>query len=485
MNSLPPERPLSTIYRKGQPLEVEISDLAEGDRCFGRLPDGPAVFVQGRVAVGDRVEAEIVKIKKNLLEARLIRLLAGSDRRVVPHCRHFGACGGCKWQHVEYAEQLRIKQKLVSDALRHLGGFEAPPVADVVACPDPYRYRNKLEFSFGRRRYLLDAEAENRSPKPPDFALGFHAPGLFDKVVDIDACEIATAEMNETLEEVKAFARERALSIYSTRTHDGYLRSLVVRQSFSTGAVMVNLVTSWPDQTLLTALGERLRQRLGGRLATLVNNVTRRKNNAAVGDEEFVVFGPGHLIEEVGGARFKISANSFFQTHTGQAGRLYEQALRMADLQPAERAYDLYCGTGALGILAAPHCQAVLGIDVVPGAIADAEANAALNGRANCSFVQLDLKHLRQPHPVVAAFGRPDVILVDPPRAGIHPDALPVILNLAPKRVVYVSCNPASLARDARWLRDSGRYGLCEVTPVDMFPQTYHIECVARFDLVE
>lgn len=482
MTTAEDQRPLQAQYEKGQSIEVTITDAAEVEKCFGRMENGVAVFVRGHVAVDDRVEAEIYKIKKKYLEARLVRVIERSPHRVKPTCSHFGVCGGCKWQHVSYEEQLRIKRKQVQDALRHLGGFDDVVVRDVLPAPSPFGYRNKVDFSFSDRRFLLPDEIDldpEQIDKPVDFALGFHAPLRYSKAIDIDYCFLATPEMNRVLEVVRGFCLVKKLSVYSTRTHQGFLRNLVVRQSEATGDVMVNLVTTWRDETCMAELGAALRESLGHALGTFVNNVTDRKSLVAYGDEEFPVLGTGTITERLGDFEFEISANSFFQTNSRQALALYRKVMDMSGLAADDVAYDLYCGAGTISLFLAQTCDRVLGTDVVETAIRDAEANARRNKLSNCSFHLIDMMKFKSMASEWDEFGRPDVVVTDPPRAGMHPKAVKGLLGLSPRRIVYVSCKPASLARDARALCDGGTYRLVEVAPIDMFPQTSQIESVA------
>lgn len=482
-----PEPSLQQRFSKGDRIEVVISDAAEVEKCFGRLDDGVGVFVRGLTAVGDRVEAEIYKIKKKYLEARMVRVLEASPQRVPAVCSHFGVCGGCKWQHVTYEEQLRLKQKSVRDALEHIGGFEAPDVRDPVPAVLPLGYRNKVDFSFSDKRYLLPEEIEmdvSQLRKPEDFALGFHAPLRYAKAVDIDYCYLATPEMNQVLTVVRAFCMERGLAPYNPKTHGGFLRNLVVRQSESTGQVMVNLVTSTHEEIPMAALAETLRDALAGRWGTLVNNITSRKNQVAIGDREVVVDGSGEITETLDGLTFTISANSFFQTNSLQATALYHKVVELVAPEPGKAVYDLYCGTGAIALFLARAGARVLGIEVVETALADAEASAKANGIESCTFRHLDMKDLPASMASFREWGEPDVVVTDPPRAGMHPKAVKALLELAPRTIVYVSCKPASLARDANMLCEGGAYALREVHPVDMFPQTNHIEAVAVLERI-
>jgi 23S rRNA (uracil1939-C5)-methyltransferase len=471
------------MYQRGQLIEATISDRAEDDRCFARLGDGICVFVQGYLAVGDVVEAEILKVKKNYLEAKAKRVLQPSAQRTAPRCTHFGVCGGCKWQHLNYDAQLAQKVKHVQDALEHIGNFTAIPMHRPIGAELIFHYRNKIEFSFSNERFLLEEERHTQPlNKPADFALGFHAPHRYDKVVDIDLCYIAPPEVNTALNVVKAFAMRSTLAPYSPRTNEGFWRHLSIRKAFRTGEVMVNLVTSWYEEALMQAAAAELQQALGTALVSVVNNITTHKGGVSIGEEEKIIFGKGFITEKLGKWQFEISANSFFQTNTLQAERLYETVLKMAQLTPNDTVYDLYCGTGSIAIFVSPYCKKVLGIEVVESAVRDAMRNAARNAVQNCVFHQLDLKDFGKLEPELNAFGMPDVVITDPPRAGMHPDAVKTLLKLAPKRIIYVSCNPASLARDAKLLCEHGKYSLCEVQAIDMFPHTNHIESVARLE---
>ena len=473
--------------QKGQLIELEISDAGEHETCFGRLENGMGVFVSGALAVGDRVEAEVRKRKRNHLEARLVQVLQPSPLRVSPPCPHFGLCGGCKWQHVQYEEQLRVKRKMVADALHRLGGFEAPPVEEVLPAPEPYGYRNKVDFTFGRRRFLpreeLDLPPES-SARPEDYALGFHVPRRFEKVLDIESCLLASPEMNRVLDIVKRYGREQGLLPYSTFSHDGYLRNLVIRRGEHADELMVYLVTSSFEPDHMQALSLQLQEALGKRLTTFVNGVTDRKNQVAFAEELHVVHGPGRIREKMGAFTFLLSPNTFFQTNTRQAERLVQTAVDLAAIEPQDTVYDLYCGAGAISLFLAKHAAKVLGIEAIAAAVADAGDNAERNGIGNCAYRVLDLRALGSIRESLEAFGLPRVIVTDPPRAGMHPKAVAQMVALGAERIVYVSCKPASLARDAAQICEEGRYRLVRVQPVDMFPQTQHIESVALLERV-
>jgi 23S rRNA (uracil1939-C5)-methyltransferase len=477
------------MYKKKQIVEVEIVDLGDKNQCFGRLDDGMSIFVQGAAAVGDVVQAEIFKIKKNYLVARFCEIVKASPHRIDPVCPYFGLCGGCKWQHMDYAEQLRLKRKQVQDALEHIGGFNEIECEPCLPAPELFGYRNKMDFSFTDLRYLTTEEIDiepDEHDKPLDFALGFHAPGCYSKAIDIDHCDLSTEEMNIALNAVRAFClrHKNELPIYSTHTHTGELRNLVVRHGGHTGEFMVNLVTSTHQPDLMQALCEELKIALGDRLTTFVNNTTSAKNTVAIGEKEFVLHGLGTITDRLGDYTYRISANSFFQTNTVQAETLYVQILETAQLKPTDIVYDLFCGTGSIALFASGHCQKVLGVEVVESSVNDARENARRHSVENCEFIRLDLKDIKEIETEMREFGHPDVVITDPPRAGMNPKAVKMLLKMAPPSIVYVSCNPASLARDGQMLCEEGKYRLVHCQPVDMFPQTNHVESVARFERV-
>lgn len=470
------------LFRKGDIIELTVTDLAEKDQCFGRLDNGLAVMVSGMLAVGDRISARIKKVKQRYIEAISVEILEPSPDRTEPVCPYFGVCGGCKLMHITYDAQLQYKQKKVRDALEHLGNFTAPPVSPVLGAASPVHYRNKIEFSCSNMRYLLPEELSlEKLLRPKDFALGFHTPGNFEKVIDIDYCYLATELMNRVLELTREFALANNLEPYGVRAHTGFLRNLVVRFSEDQRELMVNLVTSWYDKKLMEQYNTAIQSALDGEKVTVVNNVTSRKNGVATGEEEFTLSGSGVITERLCGLDFRISANSFFQTNSRQAEVLYNAILDVAGLEADDTVYDLYCGTGTITLYMAKHCRSAVGLEVVESSINDARSNAALNGIANAAFYQVDLKDFHAILDTLELHGSPGVIITDPPRAGMHPKAISTMLRFRPRRIVYVSCNPASLARDGKEISLQG-YRLVSVQPVDMFPHTSHIESVACFE---
>ncbi len=463
--------------KRDDEIIVEMSDFATGGKSLARV-DGLVVFVPGAVP-GDTVKARVRLTKKNYVEAEALALLNASPLRTEPRCSHFGVCGGCKWQQASYEAQIGFKHRQVVDALERIGGFHGVDVAPAIGSDDRYFYRNKMEFSFGPGWVHRDKLRARGAPGTDSLALGLHPAGLFSKVLDIEECFLQSPLSNRILHLTRKFALEKNLSFYSTVTHTGFLRHLVIREGKMTGDVMVNLVTSEERRDLMDELAERLRSEVP-EVSTFVNNITGRKSQVAIGEHEYVCFGPGYITERIGERVFRISANSFFQTNTRQAERLYETAVRMADLRSEDVVYDLYCGTGTIALFLAGYVRRVVGVEAVEAAVLDARSNAVLNGVTNCFFEVGDLKEkLQTDRHWMESHGPPSVVILDPPRSGTHGKVIQRILDLAPERIVYVSCNPATQARDLKLLCANGSYAMTGAQPIDMFPHTEHIECVA------
>lgn len=460
--------------KKSDELILAIESFAFEGRSLARH-NGLVVFVHGAVP-GDEARVRLTKIKKQFLEAELVEVLKPSPLRTKPRCKHFGICGGCKWQHVDYQAQLEFKRQHVVDALERIGGFRGIAVNPTLGSENIYNYRNKMEFSFGEK-WLTNAElASQSSHLEPRTALGLHPAGLYQKVLDLEECHLQSEETMRIVNIVRTFAREQQLSIYSTKTHKGYLRNLVIRQSAHTHELMVNIVTSEDRPEVLSALCSLL---LAGSAAitTIVNNITQRKNLVAIGDYERVYHGPGFITERIGKRTYRISANSFFQTNTKQAERLYDVAKKMADLRPTDVVFDLYSGTGTIALHIADDVREVVGVENVEAAVEDARRNAQTNGVTNCTFVLGDLKdRLTDNTTWLENHPTPTVMIIDPPRAGMHEKVVKEVLQQHPERLVYISCNPATQARDLKQMAEA--YRIIEVQPVDMFPHTFHIENV-------
>ncbi len=461
---------------KGAEIELHIDSLALNGRAVARR-DGLIFFVHDAVP-GDVVRAQVSKLKRNYGEAETVEVLHPSVHRVPPKCKYFGTCGGCTWQHISYELQLVEKQRRVADAFERIGGFNNLPPHSIIASDDIYFYRNKMEFSFSPRRWLTREEMQRENEFAGQFGLGLHVPGRYDKVLNIDECWLQSTLSSAILNTVREFAQQQKLSVYSTKTHDGYLRHVVIRQSKATDELMVNLVTTTDEPDTMRKLCSVLHGWFP-QVTTFVNNITTRKSMVASGDLEKVYYGPGYITERLGRYAFQNSANSFFQTNTKQAMHVYEIAKRLAELSLSDTVYDLYCGTGTIAIFISDAVRMVIGIDVVASAIEDARLNVELNGVQNCRFLLGDLKE-RLTKDTSWLGDKPDVVILDPPRSGLHASVVKELASLGPDRIVYISCNPATQARDAKMFSDSG-YELTDLQPVDMFPQTSHVENVAAF----
>lgn len=478
------------MYKKSQHLKIKITDLAEKNKCFGKLPDGISVFVEGVVAIGDRVEVEIIKIKKDYLLTRLVKILDYSTTRTEPKCKYFGVCGGCKWQHIQYKNQILLKQKKLEDALKFIGGLEKFTCEECIASCNKYNYRNKVDFSFTDLRYLLENEINDlskKTTKPIDFALGFHPPGFFAKAIDIDQCYLATDKTNKILNIVRLFCLDnlKEMPIYSSHKNTGELRNLVIRHGEKTNDLMINLITTNHNNKLMKRLCNILNNKLGEQLTTFINSTTSVKNNSSFGEKEYVLKGNGFITDEILNYKFQISPNSFFQTNTSQAEVLYKLIIKISEFKKNDIIYDLFCGTGSISICISKYCKKILGIDIISSSISDAKKNAKINNIKKCKFIQLDIKNIKNITNKFLDFGKPNIIIVDPPRAGIHPNGLKILLNLNAEKIIYISCNPSSFARDTKIITEEKKYKLIKCIPVDLFPQTNHIESVSRFDLIE
>ena len=464
--------------RRGDTLSVAIDDLAFGGEGVGRA-DGYVVFVPGGVP-GDTVRVRLIQARSRFGRGVIEAVEQPSPDRVEPPCPYFGRCGGCRLQHLAYPAQLAFKTKQVADCLQRLGGVGAFEMRPIVPAPDMYGYRNKMEFTVARprgaERVIPVGRRLDGAQDATDVVVGLHEADRYDSVLDVERCLLQSDRMNALLQEARAFFAERRLTAYDQESGEGLLRFLMLREGTHTGEAMVNVVTSAPAVSELEPLVGRVQARVP-ETSSVVLNVNPKKASVAVGVEEHLLGGRDHIRESLDGVVFQVSAGSFFQTNTAQAERLFDLVLRAAALTGSETVVDLYSGTGAISLLLARRCRHVYGIELAPAAVADAVRNAAANGITNCTFVAGEVRFAL---PELLSRGvMADVAVCDPPRAGFHPKALAALATLAPARVVYVSCNPATLARDVGELARSG-YRLEWVQPVDMFPHTPHIEVVAH-----
>ena len=465
--------------KRGSELELEIESLAFGGRGLARK-NGFVIFVHEALP-GQRVRAQLTRKRGGYGEARVLQVVQQSPQFVEPRCRHFDDCGGCLLQNYAYAAQLESKYRQVAETLEHLGGFSAPPIRSPIPSPEIFFYRNKMEFSFSPQRWITRAEVEgNVLLAPKDFAVGLHVRDRYDKILAITECHLQSEWCNRVLATVRRFTEKHPLRPYTTRDHSGFWRFIVLREGKRTAERMINIVTAEhpTGRTEVAKLAQILQQQFP-ELTTIVHNINRKKAQIAFGDEELVLHGPGFIHEQIGGYIFQISANSFFQTNTLAAEILYKTVMEYAALTGRETVFDLYCGAGTISIYISQRARQVVGFEIVPQAIRDAGINCRLNEISNCAFIEGDLKdELAQVSPITMKWGKPDVVIVDPPRSGMHPKVISKLLELSPQRIVYVSCNPATLARDAKDLC-AVSYRLKKVQPVDMFPHTAHIEVVS------
>lgn len=459
---------------------LSVTAYAAEGKSLGHLEDGKVVFVEGAVP-GDVADVWVTKNKSSFAEAKLSRLVTPSPDRVVPFCPHFGTCGGCKWQMIPYELQARYKGQQAEEQLRRISGLPLPQIQPIIPAPHDRYYRNKLEFTFSAQRYrtageLQEARGEKLADEP---ALGFHAPGLFDKVVPIHTCYLQPEPTNTLLSVLRRYTEEHGLSYYNFREHRGFLRNVVLRVA-RTGEVLVNIIFGEDKKEERERMLQHVFEHVPG--ITSLHYTVNEKKNDTIYDQDVVTWrGPGFIIETLEDFRFKISPKSFFQTNTAQAETLYRLTREAAGLTGEQTLYDLYCGTGSIGIFCSRGAKKIVGIEAVEDAVKDARENAAMNGLEHCEYFAGDVIKICNDD-FMHQHGRPDVVITDPPRAGMHEGLVQQLLKMRAPRIVYVSCNPATQARDLKLLSEA--YKVKTVQPVDMFPQTHHVECVAMLELI-
>jgi 23S rRNA (uracil1939-C5)-methyltransferase len=459
--------------RKSKPHyeAVKITDVGAEGKAIARVND--VVVFTTHVIPGDVVDLQVTRKRKNYQEAYVTKIREYAPDRVPAFCEHFEVCGGCKWQFLPYEKQLFYKQKQVSDQLRRIGKVQLPELLPILGSARTTFYRNKLEFSFSNKRWLTFDEVNKKSDEMDMNALGFHIPGMFDKIVDIRKCWLQPDPSNEIRNFIREFALSHQMPFFAPKEQTGLLRNMIVRTA-STGEIMLIVVffNDKPEsrKLLLDAVAERFPE------ITSLMYVVNNKANDTLTDQEIIVYaGRDHIFEEMEGLKFKIGPKSFYQTNSGQAYELYKVTRNFAALSGNEIVYDLYTGTGTIANFVAHSAQKVIGIEYVPEAIEDARINSAINNITNTTFYAGDMKNILNAD-FIAAHGRPDVIITDPPRAGMHDDVVKTIVEAAPEKVVYVSCNPATQARDLALMDE--RYRVEKIQPVDMFPHTHHVENV-------
>jgi len=460
---------------------LSIIDIAEEGKGVAKA-DELVVFVDKAVP-GDIVDVKIVKKKKNFAEAVIETLHTASDLRTDPFCQHFGTCGGCKWQHMQYDAQLHFKQKNVEAALQRLAKVDTSAMEPILGSAENKYYRNKLEYTFSNKRWLNAGDMANRDemPEGEDLemnALGFHVPLRFDKILDIQHCYLQAEPSNTLRNQVRGYALRTGLSFYDLRNHEGNLRNLIIRTS-STGEVMVVVVFAYVEQEQVNGLMDYLLVNFPE--VTSLQYIINQKKNDTIFDQDVITYaGRDHIFEEMNGLKFKIGAKSFYQTNSLQAHELYKITKEFAGFKGDELVYDLYTGAGTIANFVASSVKQVVGVEYVPTAIEDAKFNSELNGIDNTLFYAGDMKDILT-REFIAAHGKPDVVITDPPRAGMHTDVVERLLEMEAEKIVYVSCNAATQARDLALLKE--KYDVGRIKPVDMFPHTQHVENVVLLNL--
>lgn len=464
--------------RKKKPIfeHIEVIDAGAKGKSIAKAPDGKVIFLKNAIP-GDVVDIQTTKKRKAYYEGTATNFHTKSEKRTDPVCQHFGVCGGCKWQSMAYPYQLQYKQQEVINNLTRIGKIELPDVFPIIGSSDTYFYRNKMEFSFSDSRWLTIEEIENNQNIRDRNALGFHIPGMWDKILDIETCYLQEDPSNEIRNKIKTFAKQHHLPFFNTRNQSGFLRTLMIRIT-SIGEIMVLIQFFHDDpekrELLLDYIHSEFPQ------ITSLQYVINTKGNDTIYDQEVICYhGKKYIEEEMEGLRFKINAKSFYQTNSKQAYELYKITRDFAQLDGTELVYDLYTGTGTIAQFIAKKARKVIGIESVPEAIKDAKANAENNNLDNVEFFVGDMKKAFTSE-FITEHGTPDVVITDPPRDGMHKDVVAQLLQIKPKKIVYVSCNSATQARDLALLKEV--YKVIKVQPVDMFPQTHHVENVVLLE---
>ena len=465
-----------TKIKKNFVLEnLEVVDISTEGKAIAKH-NGLVVFIEGAVP-GDVVDVLVYRQKNSFAEGRVAKLVKHSDKRTLPVCKHFGVCGGCKWQNLLYSEQLHFKQKYVVDAFTRIGKLQFPDLLPILGNAQGYFYRNKLEFSFSNKKWLTTEQMQELEKIEDRNGLGFHIPGMFDKILDIQECHLQGGMSNNIRNAVKEYATDKSLTFYDVRNKSGFLRTLMIR-STAIGETMVVVAVFEYQEEALFALLDFLKQTFPQ--ITSLQYTHNPKGNDTLSDLDIITYyGRDHILEEMEGLKFKISARSFYQTNSEQAYNLYKITREFAGLRGHETVYDLYTGTGTIANFVAKQAKKVIGVEYVEDAVRDARVNSSENNIGNTSFFAGDMKDVLN-ETFIQQHGAPDVIITDPPRAGMHEDVVQVILKAAPAKVVYVSCNPATQARDLALMQHM--YRIVKTQPVDMFPQTAHVENVVLLE---
>jgi 23S rRNA (uracil1939-C5)-methyltransferase len=462
--------PYNTVFE-----DVTVIDIAEEGKGVGKADDF-VLFIEKAVP-GDVADVQVYRSKKSFGEAKIINIKKPSEHRTEPFCPHFGTCGGCKWQHMTYDAQLQFKQKTVADALSRLGKIDVSGMWPIVPSPADRYYRNKLEFTFSNKRWLYEGESREDESLNMN-ALGFHIPGRFDKILDVQHCYLQADPSNDIRNRIDEFAKQNGYTYYDLRNHTGNMRNLVIRTS-STGELMVIVVFAYADEEQVNKLMSFAETEFP-QITSLLYILNEKKNDTIFDQDVFAWKGPQYIHEEMLGIKFRIGPKSFYQTNSIQALRLYEITRDFAEFKGDELVYDLYTGAGTIANFVAGNVREVVGVEYVPSAIEDAKVNSAINQITNTKFYAGDMKDVLSAEFVVE-HGKPDVIITDPPRAGMHSDVVARLMEIEAEKIVYVSCNAATQARDLLVLQE--KYDTVKIQPVDMFPHTQHVENVVLLKL--
>ncbi len=455
---------------------VAVIDAGAKGKTIGKAPDGRVIFISNAVP-GDVVDVQTTKKRKAYFEGIATKFHALSNKRTEPVCEHFGVCGGCKWQHMDYQHQLFYKQKEVENNLKRIGHLEIPEISPIIGSEQKYFYRNKMEFSFSDSRWLTQEEINSKSEIIDKNAIGFHIPGMWDKILDIKKCHLQSDPSNDIRLEIKNYAQANELSFFNPRNHKGLLRTLMIRTS-STKEIMVLIQFYDDDENKRNGLLNHLKNKFP-QINSLLYVINRKGNDTIYDQEIYCHYGKDFIYEQMEGLKFKINAKSFYQTNSQQAHELYKVVRELAGLNKTELVYDLYTGIGTIAQFIAAEAKKVVGIEAIPEAIIAAKANAQENNINNVTFFSGDMKNIFNDE-FVALNERPDLIITDPPRDGMHKDVVKQIIEIAPFKIVYVSCNSATQARDLELMKEA--YEIKKIQPVDMFPQTHHVENVVLLE---
>ena len=455
--------------KKGDIINLNIESLSYGGLGVAHYND-IVVFVKGGLP-GQSVKSKIFKKKKKYFEAYVLEIIKESPDQVQPLCDHFGTCGGCSFQNYSYKKQLTEKQNQIKDLFSRIAKVKTPKIKSIIGCEDQYYYRNKMEFSYSPNRWAIDLESTDNEENID--ALGLHVKGRFDKIIDINSCHLHGKTSDTIFKFLKKYLIENEISSFDIKKRNGYLKNIIIREGYQTNEVLINFITTSNDDTILSQLVQSLTKKFK-EIKSIINTIVKNNSGSSIGEEK-ILWGENYINDNIGKYAFKISNNSFFQTNTKQIEVLYDSIRKICDLKGDEVVYDLYCGTGSIGIYIAEYVKMVYGVEIVMSAVIDAIENAQNNNIKNIQFFHGNLIDFFQNNQELKLIEKPDLIILDPPRAGIHQNTLDSILNFNPKKILYVSCNPSTQARDISILKDS-HYVIENMQPIDMFPHTPHIE---------